>query len=95
MNTVSEHTYEFLNDAYIKLMDKNAYLTEQNNIQRSSIQQLNRQVADLQAELYETYTDNNGTVWCRPSAEAYYKVCRARDAWQKETERIEKLLNVV
>jgi len=30
--------------------------------------------------LNETYTDESGTVWTRPTAWAYYAVCRARDA---------------
>jgi len=95
LNIVSTSTYEFLNNAYTKLLDKHAYLVEENDIQRSSIQQLSRQVVELQAELYETYTDNNGIIWCRPTAEAYYRVCRARDNWQKESERIGKLLDVI
>ncbi|MGE8688581.1 MAG: hypothetical protein ACN6PJ_15665 [Achromobacter sp.] len=30
----------------------------------------------------ETYTDENGTVWTRPTAWAYAQVCKARDKWQ-------------
>lgn len=77
MNIVPEHTYEFLNDAYTKLMDKNAYLVEENDIQRASIQELSRQVVKLQQELNEIYTDENGIEWTRPTAWAYYAVCKA------------------
>jgi hypothetical protein len=31
----------------------------------------------------DTYTDDNGTVWTRPTAWAYAMVCKARDDWQK------------
>lgn len=89
MNTISEHTYEFLNDAYTKLLDKNAYLTEENDIQRSSIQTLSKQVVDLQAKLNETYIDENNTIWTRPTAWAYYSVCKALNRYKKIVEDIE------
>ena len=88
LNIVSASTYEFLNKAYDKLMDKNACLAEQNNIQKSTIQTLSKQVIDLQDELNETYIDDYGTVWSRPTAETYYRVCKARDKWQKKAESI-------
>jgi hypothetical protein len=96
LNIVSASTYEFLNRAYDKLMDKNAHLVEENDIQRSSIQTLSKQVADLQTLLNETYIDDNGIVWGRPTAWAYYAVCKARDKWQKKAEGLEKIiLNMV
>src|SRR5690606_21395452 len=30
----------------------------------------------------DTYTDENGTVWTRPTAWAYAQACKARDKWQ-------------
>jgi chromosome segregation ATPase len=35
-------------------------------------------------ELDETYIDENGTTWTRPTAWAYYAVCKARDMWHKQ-----------
>lgn len=32
----------------------------------------------------DTYTDENGTVWERPSAWAYAQVCKARDKWHSK-----------
>jgi hypothetical protein len=88
LNIVSASTYEFLNNAYIKLLNKHAFLVEENDIQRLTTQQLSKQVADLQTELNEVYIDDDGTIWSRPTAEAYYRVCKARDKWQKKAESI-------
>src|SRR5690606_4007224 len=35
----------------------------------------------------DTYTDENGTVWTRPTAWAYAQVCKARDKWQAKAEQ--------
>jgi len=77
LTSVSETTYDTLKTAYEKLMDKYAYMVEENDIQRVSIQELSKENNRLQTELNETYIDESGTVWIRPTAEAYYRVCKA------------------
>jgi hypothetical protein len=39
------------------------------------IERLERELAEWR----ETYMDERGTTWIRPTAEAYYRVCKARD----------------
>lgn len=39
------------------------------------------------AELKEVYIDDRGEEWDRPTAEAYYRACRARDKWQSQAEQ--------
>lgn len=41
--------------------------------------------AQLQAA-NETWIDDYGTVWTPPTAEAYARVCKARDKWQRQAE---------
>jgi endo-1,4-beta-mannosidase len=55
---------------------------------------LKSELLEAQAEiqsLKETYTDENGTVWTRPTAEAYCAVCKAYNDKQAEIERLEKV----
>lgn len=47
------------------------------------------EVERLKTELNEIYLDDFGTVWNRPTAEAYYRVCKARDKWQEWAGRAE------
>lgn len=57
------------------------------------IKGLNGQIAALesqlqaaQAELNEVYIDEDGETWFRPTAEAYFAVCKARNKWQEQSE---------
>lgn len=43
-----------------------------------------KEIERLENELKETYTDDKGTTWSRPTAWAYYAVCKARDKWQND-----------
>lgn len=40
-------------------------------------------IAQLEAQLNETHTDESGTVWTRPTAWAYWQVCQAREAGKR------------
>ena len=64
------------------------YIDFSGRVKGNGFQQLNKQIIDLQMELNETYIDDNGIIWSRPTAEAYYRVCKARDKWQKKAEGI-------
>jgi len=46
-------------------------------------------IAELEAERDETWTDERGVVWSRPTAWAYAKVCKARDSLQTRAEKAE------
>lgn len=50
------------------------------------IASLESQLQQAQAELNETYIDEDGETWFRPTAEAYYAVCKARNKWQEQSE---------
>lgn len=41
----------------------------------------------------DTYIDDNGTVWSRPTAWAYYASCRALHAQRDETRRLQKIID--
>ncbi len=47
---------------------------------------LERAIA-AEEELNETYIDENGAVWNRPTAWAYYAVCKAKNKWQEQAEK--------
>lgn len=47
---------------------------------------LESQLQQAQAELNETYIDEDGETWFRPTAEAYYAACKARNKWQEQSE---------
>lgn len=53
---------------------------------RKDIEFLESQLRQSQAELNETYIDENGETWFRPTAEAYYAACKARNKWQEQSE---------
>lgn len=44
----------------------------------TAIETLQREVDRLS----ETYVDDTGLCWSPPTAEAYYRTCKARDDWQ-------------
>jgi hypothetical protein len=46
-----------------------------------------QRVDQAEARLSKTYTDDYGTVWTIPTAEAYALVCKARDKWQQAAEK--------
>jgi hypothetical protein len=50
INIVSASTYEFLNNAYTKLMDKNAYLFEENERLKKCYYTTNKSWKELQIE---------------------------------------------
>lgn len=41
----------------------------------------------FEAQADDTYTDEKGTVWERPTAWAYAQVCKARDKWQEKAKK--------
>lgn len=47
---------------------------------------------EARAELSDTFVDENGTTWKRPTAWAYYAVCKARDAHHAAQEAAEARL---
>ncbi len=51
---------------------------------RNTVTAAQEKTKKAQAELHETWIDERGTVWTRPTAWAYAQVCRVKDE-QKET----------
>jgi len=46
-----------------------------------------KKAEEIEASLNETYTDENGTVWTRPTAWAYAAACKANDKNREANER--------
>lgn len=49
---------------------------------------LSKKIGQLEAQFHETYTDENGTDWERPTAMSYAQVCNDRDEWQRQAEQL-------
>ena len=55
----------------------------------SQLAAANARVAELEADLNESHVDEHGTVWTRPTAEAYCLICKAYDTWKTKAEQAE------
>jgi hypothetical protein len=54
-----------------------------------------RRIAELEQALNETYMDEQGTTWTRPTAEAYAKTCKALAERTKERDTFDATLRAV
>lgn len=52
-------------------------------------------IEKLEGDLYETWTDDYGTGWTRPTGWAYAQVCKARDKQQARAEAAEAALQLL
>ena len=59
------------------------------SVTRKELAAANARIAELEATLNETYTDDFGTVWTRPTAWAYAAVCNANDKNRESKEQAE------
>lgn len=65
------------------------YTNQEGRALEKQVIQLEQQLAAAKAELAETYTDEHGTVWTRPTAWAYAAVCKANDKNREAKEQAE------
>lgn len=68
---------ERLTGLYQTAVSNRDYYADERNKERAKAEALALQLKAVQTELNETWTDDLGTVWTRPTAWAYMAACRA------------------
>ena len=81
--------HEFIREEWIVEVCKKCDKLRAQTVFEDDLAAANARIAELEADLNESHVDEHGTVWTRPTAEAYCLICKAYDAWKTKAEQAE------